>query len=77
MAPLRLSLVSLLIAISTVLHVLPLLVVALVKAALPSARLRKASNPVLTGQRFARNAYLHGGQLSGPHLGTDAGGHSS
>ncbi|MBA2237857.1 MAG: acyltransferase [Lysobacter sp.] len=49
MAPLRLSLVSLLIAINTVLHVVPLLAVALVKAALPSERLRKASNPVLTG----------------------------
>jgi len=49
MALLRLSLLSVLIAISTVVHVLPLLVVALVKAALPSARLRKASNPVLTG----------------------------
>ena len=49
MALLRLSLVSLLIAISTVLHVVPLLVVALVKAALPFERLRKASNPVLTG----------------------------
>ncbi|MDQ3269334.1 MAG: acyltransferase [Pseudomonadota bacterium] len=49
MAPLRLSLVSLLIAINTVLHVVPLLTVALAKAALPSERLRNASNPVLTG----------------------------
>lgn len=49
MALLRLSLVSLLIAISTVFHVLPLLLVALVKAVLPSERLRRASNPVLTG----------------------------
>ncbi|MET0808236.1 MAG: acyltransferase [Pseudoxanthomonas sp.] len=49
MALLRLSLLSLLIAINTVLHVPPLLAVALVKAALPFARLRKASNPVLTG----------------------------
>jgi len=49
MALIRLSLLSLLIAINTVLHVPPLLAVALVKAALPFARLRKASNPVLTG----------------------------
>ncbi|MDQ3288758.1 MAG: acyltransferase [Pseudomonadota bacterium] len=49
MSLLRLCLVSLLIATNTVLHVLPLLVVALVKAVLPSERLRKASNPVLTG----------------------------
>jgi 1-acyl-sn-glycerol-3-phosphate acyltransferase len=49
MAPLRLSLIFLLIAASTVLHVVPLLLVALLKAVLPSDRLRKASNPVLTG----------------------------
>ena len=49
MALIRLSLLSLLIAINTVLHVPSLLAVALVKAALPFARLRKASNPVLTG----------------------------
>ena len=49
MALLRLSLLSLLIAINIVLHVPPLLAVAIVKAALPFARLRKASNPVLTG----------------------------
>src|SRR5690606_38108025 len=49
MAPLRVTLVSLLLAANTVLHVVPLLVVTLVKALLPSARLRKASNPLLTG----------------------------
>ncbi len=49
MALLRLSSVFLLIALSTVLHVVPLLVVALVKAVLPSARLRRASDPVLMG----------------------------
>lgn len=49
MLPLRLSLLFLLIAASTVVHVLPLLLVALVKAVLPSKRLRVASNPLLTG----------------------------
>src|SRR5690606_25103382 len=46
---LRVTLVSLLAAASTVLHVVPLLLVAVVKAVLPLDRLRKASNPVLTG----------------------------
>ncbi|MDH5823598.1 acyltransferase [Luteimonas sp. RD2P54] len=49
MLPLRVTLMSLLLAANTVLHVVPLLVVALVKAALPLDRLRKASNPMLTG----------------------------
>lgn len=49
MLPLRLVLISLLIAANTVLHVFPLLLVALVKALLPSDRLRRASNPLLTG----------------------------
>jgi 1-acyl-sn-glycerol-3-phosphate acyltransferase len=49
MLPLRLVPISLLIAASTVLHVLPLLLVALVKALLPFDRVRRASNPVLTG----------------------------
>ncbi|MGY1424471.1 acyltransferase [Lysobacter sp. A289] len=49
MPSLRVTLISLLFAASTVLHVVPLLVVAVVKALLPFARLRKASNPVLTG----------------------------
>lgn len=49
MAPFRVTFAFLLVAASTVLHVLPLLAVALVKAVLPSARLRKASNPLLTG----------------------------
>lgn len=49
MLPLRVMLISLLLAANTVLHVLPLLAVALVKALLPFARLRRASNPVLTG----------------------------
>ena len=46
---LRATLISLLIAASTVLHVVPLLVVAVIKAALPLARLRAAFNPLLTG----------------------------
>jgi len=49
MTSIRLALVFLLIALSTVLHVVPLLAVALVKAVLPSDRLRRASNPLLTG----------------------------
>jgi len=49
MLQLRLVLISLLIAANTVLHVLPLLLVALVKALLPFERVRRASNPVLTG----------------------------
>ncbi len=49
MLPLRVTLISLLLAANTVLHVVPLLAVALVKALLPFDRLRKASNPVLTG----------------------------
>jgi 1-acyl-sn-glycerol-3-phosphate acyltransferase len=49
MAVARLCLVFLLIATSTVLHVVPLLTVALLKAVLPSARLRRASDPVLMG----------------------------
>ena len=48
MLPLRVLLISLLVAANTVVHVVPLLAVALVKALLPSDRLRKASNPVLT-----------------------------
>jgi 1-acyl-sn-glycerol-3-phosphate acyltransferase len=49
MAWLRLSLISLLVVASTVLHVVPLLVVSLMKAALPSARLRQSADPVLAG----------------------------
>lgn len=49
MLPLRVTLISLLLAANTVLHVVPLLAVALVKAALPLDRLRKAANPLLTG----------------------------
>lgn len=49
MLPLRVTLISLLLAANTVLHVVPLLVVAVVKALLPFDRLRTASNPVLTG----------------------------
>lgn len=49
MLPLRVTLISLLLAANTVLHVVPLLAMALVKALLPFDRLRKASNPVLTG----------------------------
>ncbi|WP_133479567.1 acyltransferase [Cognatilysobacter segetis] len=49
MAYLRLSLFFLLIALSTVAHVVPLLVVSLVKAVLPVDRVRRASDPLLTG----------------------------
>lgn len=49
MLPLRVTLISLLFAVSTVLHIVPLLVVTVIKALLPLDRLRKASNPVLTG----------------------------
>ncbi|WP_407909088.1 acyltransferase [Lysobacter claricitrinus] len=49
MTSLRLALVFLAIAFNTVLHVVPLLVVALVKAMLPSERLRRATNAMLTG----------------------------
>lgn len=49
MLPLRVTLIVLLLVANTVLHVVPLLAVALIKAVLPFARLRKASNPVLTG----------------------------
>lgn len=49
MLPLRVTLIFLLIAVSTVVHVVPLMVVAVVKALLPFARLRTASNPILTG----------------------------
>ncbi len=46
---LRLLLIFVLIPVSTVLHVIPLLAVALVKLLLPFDRLRLAANPVLTG----------------------------
>lgn len=49
MLPLRIALISLLIALSTVLHVVPLLLVAVIKALLPFQALRQASNPLLTG----------------------------
>ena len=49
MLPLRVALICLLIALSTVLHVVPLLLVAVVKALLPLPALRRASNPLLTG----------------------------
>lgn len=49
MLPFRLALLFLLIATSTVLHVLPLLAIALLKVALPLPRLRAACNPLLTG----------------------------
>ena len=49
MLPLRLALVFLIIAINTLLHVPPLVAMALIKALLPSERLRVASNPLLTG----------------------------
>ena len=49
MLPLRVTLISLLVAASTLLHVVPLLTVAIVKALLPFRRLRRASNRLLTG----------------------------
>ena len=49
MLPFRLALLFLLIAASTVLHVLPLLAIALLKVVLPLPRLRAACNPLLTG----------------------------
>ena len=49
MLPLRLFLLSLLIATSTVLHVLPLLLVALVKVLLPFGPVQRLCNPLLTG----------------------------
>ncbi|KIQ96999.1 acyltransferase [Lysobacter sp. A03] len=48
MVQVRIALIFLLLALSTVLHVVPLLLVAVVKALLPIDRLRKASNSVLT-----------------------------
>lgn len=49
MLPFRLALLFLLIAASTVLHVIPLLAIALLKVVLPLPRLRTACNPLLTG----------------------------
>ncbi|MBS0557743.1 MAG: acyltransferase [Proteobacteria bacterium] len=49
MLALRLTLLPLLIAISTVLHVTPLFIVALAKALLPFARVRTVANAMLTG----------------------------
>ena len=49
MQPLRTALIFLLIALSTLIHVPLLLLVAFVKALLPSKRLRIAFNPLLTG----------------------------
>ncbi|QOW23025.1 acyltransferase [Novilysobacter avium] len=49
MVQVRIALIFLLLALSTVLHVVPLLLVAVIKALLPIDRLRKASNPLLTG----------------------------
>ena len=49
MLPLRIALIFLLIALSTVLHVVPLLLIAVIKALLPFQALRQASNPLLTG----------------------------
>lgn len=46
---LRLPLAAILIAASTLLHVLPLFAVALVKALLPFASVRRGCNPLLTG----------------------------
>ena len=49
MLPFRLALLALLIATSTVVHVVPLLLLALLKVLLPVPSLRIACNPLLTG----------------------------
>jgi 1-acyl-sn-glycerol-3-phosphate acyltransferase len=49
MRVLRFVLIALIVVLSTVVHVLPLLVVALIKAVLPTQRLRMACNPLLSG----------------------------
>ena len=49
MSSLRVAFLLLVVAASTVLHVIPLLLVALLKALLPSGRLRLACNSMLTG----------------------------
>lgn len=49
MAPLRLTLIFLLILGSTLLHVGPLLLVSLLKAVVPSRRWRRAADPMLMG----------------------------
>ncbi|QIL20823.1 acyltransferase [Thermomonas sp. HDW16] len=49
MRPFRLVLICSLIAASTIVHVLPLLLVALIKGVLPWKRLRSALNPLLVG----------------------------
>ena len=49
MPPLRAIFMFLLLAANTVLHVVPLLLVALVKALLPSEHLRRSADPLLTG----------------------------
>ena len=49
MLPFRLALLFLLIAASTVVHVVPLLLIAVVKVVLPLPRLRLACNPLLPG----------------------------
>ena len=49
MLPLRIALILLLIVLSCIVHILPLLLVSLVKALLPFERVRLAANPVLTG----------------------------
>lgn len=49
MRVLKFILIALIVVLSTVAHVLPLLLLALIKAVLPSARWRKACNPLLSG----------------------------
>ena len=46
---LRIPLAATLVGVSTVLHVLPLFAIALIKAVLPFAAVRRACNPLLTG----------------------------
>ena len=49
MTSLRIAFILLLIALSCIVHILPLLLVAVVKAALPFDGVRRAANPLLTG----------------------------
>lgn len=49
MRPLRIALLLLLVCVNTVVHFVPLMAATLVKLVLPSARLRRGCNPLLTG----------------------------
>lgn len=76
MLPLRLALIFLSIAVNTLVHVPPLLVVGVFKALLPFDRVRRACNPMLTG--LAESWIAFNGWLwdrfthTGLHLQSDA-----